>query len=73
MGMNTTQAKMWGRHVKRQARALVERGDTGTIVLNAEWQVAEQAYRLGIIDAHGVADVSGEVARAFLEGFRGRR
>ena len=71
--MNAVEAKAYGRKVKRNARAAVEMGDAGTIVLNADWQVADKSYRLGIVNANGVIDVSGEVARAFREGFSGRR
>lgn len=31
----------------------------------AAWHVCEQSTRLGIVDAHGMIDVSGEVARRF--------
>jgi hypothetical protein len=71
--MNTKEARAFGRIVKRHAKALVEMGDVGTIVLNVEWQVVEQSHHLGIVDADGMVDVSGEVARAFREGFTGRR
>ncbi len=71
--MTYTDAKAYGRKVKRAARALVELGDAGTIVLNADWQTADKSYRLGIVGADGVVDVSGEIARAFREGFTGRR
>lgn len=70
--MNAIEAKAYGRRVKRAARAAVEMGDAGTVVLNGSWQVADKSYRLGIVDSRGVIDVSGEVARAFLAGFGGR-
>lgn len=70
--MTSTEAKAYGRKVKAGARAAVERGDCGTIVLNVEWALAERSVLLGIVDAHGVADVHGEIANAFREGFTGR-
>lgn len=67
--MNAIEAKAYGRKVKRSARAAVEMGDCGTIVLNADWQVCDKAYKLGIVGANGMVDVSGEIARAFKAGF----
>jgi hypothetical protein len=70
--MNAVEAKAYGRKVKRNARALVEMGDCGTIVLNADWQLGDKSYKLGIVGADGVINAHGEVARAFREGFTGK-
>lgn len=71
--MNAQEAKEFGRKVKRHAKSLVEMGDAGTIVLSADWQLADKSYRLGIVGSDGLVNMSGEVARAFREGFTGRR
>jgi hypothetical protein len=70
--MNETEARAYGRKVRRVARAAVEAGDCGTVVLNADWQVGDKSYELGIVDTSGVVNVNGEVATAFKRGFNGR-
>jgi hypothetical protein len=65
VGMNTKEAKAYGRKCKRIAR---EEG----IAHDVAWWVADRSYALGIVDAHGMIDVGGEIARAFASGFGGR-
>jgi len=36
----------------------------------AAWWVAELSYELGIVDAHGMIDVNGPVARLFAREYR---
>ena len=67
--MNAQEAREYGRRVRKRAEFLVEIGDCATVVLNQNWQVADKASQLGIMNSHGVADIHGEVARAFREGF----
>jgi hypothetical protein len=39
----------------------------------AEWWVGELSYKLGIVDSRGMIDVNGEVARAFIRAYMGRK
>jgi hypothetical protein len=70
--MTSTEAQAYGRKVKRAARNAVEMGDAGTIVLNADWQVADKSRTLGIVGVDGYIDTTGEIARAFQLGFQRR-
>lgn len=36
----------------------------------ASWWVGELSYKLGIVDAHGMIDVDGEVARLFKREYK---
>jgi hypothetical protein len=71
--MDAIEAKAYGQRVKRGARAAVEMGDAGTIILNVEWQLADKSYKLGIIGADGLVNMHGEIAQAFRAGFTGRK
>ena len=72
--MTTQEAIKHGRKIKRAARTAVELGDAATwYASDAHWHLTSQARTLGIVGADGLVNVAGEVARAFLQGFRGGR
>jgi hypothetical protein len=57
----------------RQARGVDLLTERERSEARAAWWVAELSYELGIVDAHGMVDVDGEIARRFKLAFKRMR
>ena len=58
--------------VRQQARQAANHDDDlgrARTKERAEWWVAELSYKLGIVDAQGMIDINGEIARAFTSAY----
>lgn len=59
---------------KLTPRDLVEMGDMAAWALrDANWWLGEKSYNLGIVNQNGGIDMNGEIARAFVKGFKGSK
>lgn len=46
------------------------RDDREATAAQAAWWVGEYSHALGIVDAHGMIDLDGPIARAFVQAYR---
>lgn len=70
--MTTTEATKYGKKIRQYARDLVEMGDMAAWALtDSNWWLGEESYNLGIVNQNGGIDMTGEIARAFVKGFKG--
>jgi len=67
--MNREQEIRTRMHAKQAAQYDVSIGREGSKE-RATWWVGYLSSHLGIVDAHGVIDVGGEIARAFTSQYR---
>lgn len=70
--MTTEEATKHGKKVRQYALGLVEMGDMAAWALtDSNWWLCEESFNLGIVNQNGGIDMNGEIARAFVKGFKG--